>query len=174
MFRITSGHKQTAFVLSQNRGKSEKAFLCTKTQKTTPQKDTWQEQDSKWQNEWKLPKPSTTAPPSGRSVKQGPWPRVSMANVSQHTMKITKNTALWPVPLLAKTKTCKSVFLSRQQTRHGGSATSTHASTATLANANAEGWKACQNISSLLKKSLHNKSYKNKATWTWKNVGNRC
>lgn len=44
------------------------------------------------------------------------------------------------------------------EARHGGS------STALLASANT----ACQNISSLSEKSLHNKSYKNKAILTWK------
>lgn len=148
--------------------KSKNVFPWSKTQKLLHKKDTWQEQDSKWQNEWKLPKPSTTAPPSGRSVKRGSWP---LANVSQHTTKITKITALWPVPLLAKTKTCTSAFCqSTTEARHGGSVTST----ALLATANAKGSKACQNISSLSRKSLHNKSYKNKAISTWKNVGNRC
>lgn len=69
----------------------------------------------------KLPKPSTThppgtstAPPSGFSVKHRPCDSLggskpaSMANVSQPPIKKHKNTLqIRPVPLLAKTKTCK-------------------------------------------------------------------
>lgn len=97
-----------------------KIYSTKKKRKNTNRLSSMRQKGKVWDYQ-KLPKPSTThppgtptAPPPGVSVKHRPCAslggpqQASMANVSQPPIeKPQKYTAIRPVPLLAKTKTCK-------------------------------------------------------------------
>lgn len=107
-------YKQTDSVWSKM-SKYKNAFLQKHKKllhKKTPERS--RIQNDKMNEE--LPKPSTTAPPAGRSVTHGPGPRASMATVSQHTMKITKitKTQLSDQFLCCKNQNLQMCVLSRQ------------------------------------------------------------